>query len=75
MNVIGAGLVGVALQLVVGVLVWRLRLRWQVRTEQQRGRFAVRLAVRLQRTGGRLREQRADGSVLDLTVMGPADGQ
>jgi hypothetical protein len=75
MDVIGAGLVGVGLQLVVGLLVWWLRLRWQVRTEQERGRFAVLLAVHLQRTGGRMREQRADGSVLDVTVMGPDDGR
>jgi hypothetical protein len=75
MDVIGAGLVGVALQLVVGLLVWWLRLRWQVRAERQRGQFAVQLAVHLQRTGGRLREQRADGSVLDLTVTGPDDDQ
>jgi hypothetical protein len=75
MDVVGAGLVGVALQLVVGLLVWWLRLRWQVRTERQRDRFAVRLAVHLQRTGGRLREQRADGSVLELTVKRPADDQ
>lgn len=74
MDVVGAGLVGVALQL-VGLLVWWLRLRWQLRAERQRGWLAVRLAVRLQRTGGWLREQRADGSVLDLTVTGPADDQ
>jgi hypothetical protein len=60
---------------VVGLLVWRLRLRWQVRTERQRGWFTVRLAVHLQRTGGCLREQRADGSMLELTVTGPDDGQ
>lgn len=75
MNVLGAGLVGMAMQLGAGLLVWLLRLRWQVRAERQRGWFTDRLAQRLQRTGGRLREQRADGSVIDLTVRGPKDEQ
>jgi hypothetical protein len=75
MDVLSAGLVGVTLQLVVSLLVWWLRLRWQVATERQRGQLAVDLAVQLRRTGGRLHEQRTDGSVIDLTVTGPNDGQ
>lgn len=71
MSVIGAGLVGLAMQLGVDVLVWWLRLRWQARTERQRGQLAVRLAVELRQAGGRLRERRADGSVIDVTVAGP----
>jgi hypothetical protein len=70
-NVIGVGLGGMALQLAVGLLVWWLRLRWQFRVERLRGQSTSRLAVQLGRTGGRLREQRADGSVIDLTVTGP----
>lgn len=48
-----------------------LRLRWQCVIERHRGRLAVRLAVVLRATGGRLREQRADGSMIELTVMEP----
>lgn len=75
MGVIGASLVGMAAQLLVGLLVWWLRLRWQVRTEQQRGQLAIRLTALLQQSGGRLREHRADGSMIDLTVTGPDDDQ
>jgi hypothetical protein len=75
MNVLSVvGLVGLVLQLAAGLLVWRLRLSWQARIEQQRGQRMVDLAVHL-RTGGRLREQHADGSVIDLTVTGPDDAQ
>lgn len=71
MDVIGAGLLGVALQGVVSLLVWGLRVRGQIRSERQRGRLITQLAAHLQETGGRLLDQRADSSVLDLTVIGP----
>ncbi|WP_378062409.1 hypothetical protein [Actinophytocola glycyrrhizae] len=69
MDVVDAVLVCIALRLVVGLLVWWFRARWQVRTEQHRSQTVMQLAAHLQRTGGRLLERRGDGSVLDLTVV------
>lgn len=67
MDVFSVGAVGVAAQL-VGLVGWWLRLWWQARTERERGLLAIRLAYHLSRTGGQLRERRADGSVLEVTV-------
>jgi len=66
MDVIG---VGVAVQLGVGLVVWWLRLRWQACTEQRRGWLAFHLAAQLRGCGGRVREWRADGSVLEVSVV------
>ena len=74
MDVIGAGLVGMAVQLGMGVLVWWLRLRWHHYTERVRSQTVVDLAARLGRAGGRVRDQRADGSVTEL-VMETDDGR
>jgi hypothetical protein len=68
MDVIDAGLVGMAVQLVAGLLLWWLRLRWQHRTERMRNQTVVELVTRLGPSGGRVRDQRADGSVTELVV-------
>ena len=66
-------LAGSAIHL-VGVLVWWLRLHWQLHLERQRGEATVQIAARLRGIGGTLRERRADGSVTELTV-GTDDGR
>jgi hypothetical protein len=52
MDVIGASRVGMTAQLVMGVLVWWLRLRWHHHTERVCSQTVVDLAARLGRAGG-----------------------
>ena len=75
MEVVDAVLACISVRLVVGLLVSWLGARWQVRTEQHRSRTVMQVVAHLQQTGGRLLERRADGSVLDLTVVRSRDGR
>ncbi|WP_433121919.1 hypothetical protein [Micromonospora sp. CA-246542] len=61
------GLAAAAVASVTGLAALWIRVRWRMRQEKARGDSLVAIAEALP-SGGRLRDQRADGSCITLTV-------
>ncbi|RLK24690.1 hypothetical protein DER29_2617 [Micromonospora sp. M71_S20] len=61
------GLAATAVASLTGLLALWIRVRWRVRQEKARGDSLIAIAEALP-SGGRLRDQRADGSCITLTV-------
>ncbi|MBQ1012507.1 hypothetical protein KBX53_16390 [Micromonospora sp. M51] len=61
------GLAAATVTSLTGLLALWIRARWRVRQEKTRGDSLIAIAEALP-AGGRLRDQRADGSCITLTV-------
>ncbi|MEU4780760.1 hypothetical protein [Micromonospora sp. NPDC023633] len=61
------GLAAAAVASLTGLLALWIRARWRVSQEKARGDSLIAIAEALP-GGGRLRDQRADGSCITLTV-------
>ncbi|MFD4208256.1 hypothetical protein ACFWRG_19950 [Micromonospora tulbaghiae] len=68
----GGAVIAVVGSMTTLAAIW-IRARWRAQAEKARGDSLIAIAESLP-TGGRLRDQRADGSCVTLTVPGGRRG-